>query len=224
MKKEYTVKYRAESITINADWNKPAWRQVEPLQISLPHWPCQSEHLPLTEVKMQYDPENIYVIFRVQDRYVRAVATGINGQVWKDSCVEFFFSPYPGTGNSYLNLEVNCNGIPLMQHHEGPRAGTHFLDVEQCRKIEIASSIQCAVENEITEPLTWTLEYRLPFEILAAYPEFVKPAPGLCWKANFYKCADESSHPHWMAWSPIDRDQPDFHCPEYFSILSFAGP
>lgn len=222
MKKEYTVKRCSGPIAIDADWDKPLWQGVESLEISLPHWPSQSEHLPRTEAKLQYDPENLYVIFRVQDRYVRAVATEIHGEVWKDSCVEFFFAPYAGDGDSYLNLEVNCCGVPLMQHHDGPRTGTRPVDVERCRKIEIAASMQGPVETEITEPITWTVEYRLPYEILTPYPEFVKPAPGVCWRANFYKCADDSSHPHWMTWSPIQRQQPDFHRPEWFGLLKFA--
>jgi len=222
MKKEYTVKRRSESIVIDADWNKPVWQGIKSIEIGLPHWPTQSEHIPRTETKLQYDPENLYVIFRVQDRFVRAAATEIHGEVWKDSCVEFFFAPYSAEGDSYLNLEVNCCGVPLMQHHDGPRRGTHFLDVEQCRKIELAASMQGPIGEEITEPITWTLEYRLPFEIVAAYPEFEKPAAGVCWRANFYKCADDSSHPHWVAWSPIERQQPDFHRPDYFGLLKFA--
>ena len=221
MKKEYFVQKCSTSFEVDANWNKSVWRGIEPLQIGFPHWPTQTEHLPATEAKLQYDAANVYVIFRVQDRFVRAAATEIHGEVWKDSCVEFFFAPYSVEGDSYLNIEVNCCGVPLMQHHDGPRKGTHFLEAEQCRKIEIASSLQAPIEGEIAELLTWTLEYRLPFEVLSRYPEFIKPEPGVCWRANFYKCADDSSHPHWMAWSPIEQEQPDFHRPEYFGTLIF---
>lgn len=207
---------------IDADWDKPVWQGIESVEIDLPHWPTQSDHLPRTEAKLQYDPENLYVIFRVPDRYVRAAATDIHGEVWKDSCVEFFFAPYSGEGNSYLNLEVNCCGVPLMQHHDGPRTGSCFLDTGQCQAIEIASSMKGPINDEITEPVIWTLEYRLPYKILTHCPEFEKPACGVCWRANFYKCADNSSHPHWMTWSPIREDQPDFHRPEYFGQLIFA--
>jgi len=220
MKKECYVKKCSVPVRIDADWGKPVWQDVEPIEVGTAHWPVQTEHLPNTQVKMQYDPENLYVIFRVRDRYVRAAATDIHGEVWKDSCVEFFFAPYGKAGTSYFNLEVNCCGVPLMQHHDGPRAGTCFLDVEQCRKIEIAAS-QGPIKNEITEPTIWTLEYRLPFEILKQYPEVEKPAAGVRWRGNFYKCADSSSHPHWMAWSVIDREQPDFHRPECFGVLKF---
>ena len=206
---------------IDADWDKSVWQGIEPLQIGLSHWPTQTEHHPQTEAKLQYDADNLYVAFQVQDQYVRAAATDIHGEVWKDSCVEFFFAPYTAVPSSYFNLEVNCCGVPLMQHHDGPRAGSCFLDVEQCGKIEIAASLSGPIVQEISEPRVWTLEYRLPFEVLAEFPEFEKPVPGVCWHGNFYKCADDSSHPHWVAWSPITREQPDFHRPDHFGRIKF---
>ena len=221
MMNDYTVKNCSQPITIDADWDKPVWQDVEALEVGLPHWPTQSEYFPCTEAKLQYGPENLYLIFRVQDRYVRAAATDIHGEVWKDSCVEFFFSPYQVQGQSYLNLEINCCGVPLMQHHDGPRTGTRFVDADLCRSIEIAASLRGPIETEMTEPLVWTVEYCLPYAILEPFPEFVKPAPGVCWRANFYKCADDSSHPHWLAWAPIRQEQPDFHRPDYFGRLQF---
>ena len=87
MKKSYGVKRCSEANTIDANWEKPFWREIEPAEIGLSRWPVQSEHLPKSEVKLQYDDHELYVIFRVQDQYVRAVTTQIHGEVWKDSCV-----------------------------------------------------------------------------------------------------------------------------------------
>ncbi len=221
MEKTYTVQKISQAGVVNADWEKPFWKGIDTLKIDLPHWPTQTEFFPQVEAKLQYDTESLYVIFRVQDQFVRAVAADIHGEVWKDSCVEFFFSPYAKPGISYFNLEVNCCGVPLMQHHDGPRMGSRFLDVELCRKIEIAASLEGPIEHEIASPTRWTLEYRLPYEILQRDTEFVKPAADVCWRANFYKCADETSHPHWLAWSPINEERPDFHRPNYFGILQF---
>ncbi len=222
MKKQYSVKACSAPAVIDAVWDKPFWQGVDPATIGLSHWPTQTDHEPTTEVKLQYDAGNLYVIFRVQDRFVRAAATQIHGDVWLDSCVEFFFAPNAGHGTSYFNLEINCCGVPLMQTHDGPRTGTRFIDIEKCKKIEIASSLQAPIEGEIAEPTAWTLEYRLPFEIFADTAEFTNPAPGVTWRANFYKCADESSHPHWITWSPITEEQPDFHRPDYFGELQFV--
>src|SRR3546814_10195264 len=43
--------------------------------------------VPNAQVKMMYDDQNVYVIFRVQDRYVRNVTKDIGGPVYKDSAV-----------------------------------------------------------------------------------------------------------------------------------------
>jgi hypothetical protein len=222
MQKSYSVKKLTHPLAINADWEKKEWQEVESAKVDLPHWPSQSLHLPQTRVKMQYDSENLYLIFRVRDNYVRASAKDIHGEVWKDSCVEFFFTPHSGSDLSYFNLEVNCCGTMLMQYHTAPRQNSRFINVEQCKRIQIASSASGPILKEITKPLTWTVEYRLPLDLLAGYCDYQKPAPGVNWRANFYKCADDTSHPHWIAWSPIETDQPDFHRPDYFGTIKFA--
>jgi hypothetical protein len=38
--------------------------------------------------------------------------------------------------------------------------------------------------------------------------------------ANFFKCADHSSHPHWASWSPIGEEL-NFHQPQTFGLLRF---
>ena len=221
MKSNYSIKRCPQPVVIDADWDKQAWRDVEPIEVSIPHWPTQTDHLSKTQVKVQYDDQNLYVIFQVADKYVRAVATQMHGSVWEDSCVELFFAPHVDSPTSYFNLEINCRGVMLMQHHTGPRTNTRFLKVDDCKKINIASSISAPIANEITEPIIWTLEYALPFDILLPYAAIDKPAPGVSWRANFYKCADESSHPHWMAWSKIDLADPDFHRPDFFASVTF---
>ena len=89
-------------------------------------------------------------------------------------------------------------------------------------RIQIAHSLPKIVEPEITSPVTWTLEYRLPIEIFAKYSSATKPAAGAIWRANFYKCADKTSHPHWLTWSFVDNDMPNFHLPQYFGTLEFT--
>ncbi|MFZ9034388.1 MAG: carbohydrate-binding family 9-like protein [Anaerohalosphaeraceae bacterium] len=221
MRKSYGIKRCSGANTIDANWEKPFWREIEPAKIILSHWTVQSEHIPKTEVKLQYDDKNLYVIFRVQDQYVRAVTTQIHGDVWKDSCVEFFFAPSKERPSSYFHLETNCCGVLLMQHHTRPHENSCYLDVQDCQKIIITSSASGPIRNEIAKPLVWTLEYALPVKILSKYSDMQKPAPGVVWRGNFYKCADDSSHPHWMTWSKIDTDFPDFHRPEFFGLLEF---
>jgi hypothetical protein len=44
---------------------------------------------------------------------------------------------------------------------------------------------------------------------------------GQTWRANLYKCADLSSHPHWGAWAEIG-ERLDFHQPSRFGEIAFA--
>ena len=208
-------------ITIDARWDKPAWRQVAAL--TLAHFMGdRPEHLPVTQAKLQYDEQNLYVIFRVRDRYVRAVARRHQDSVCRDSCVEFFFVPGGAIKTGYFNLEMNCGGTMLLHFQVIPRQGAKPLVPAELDRIEVAHSMPRIVEPEIEAPTVWTVEYRMPFDLVDAYyPHAVRPAPGASWRANFFKCADDTSHPHWLTWAKVDRPQPDFHVPECFGTLVF---
>jgi len=77
------------------------------------------------------------------------------------------------------------------------------------------------VDPEIKVPTRWVVEYRIPFHILRKYHDFHDPSGGDLWSANLYKCADETSHPHWLTWSPVEFSSPNFHLPAYFGVLQF---
>ena len=38
-------------------------------------------------------------------------------------------------------------------------------------------------------------------------------------RANFYKCGDLLSKPHFLSWQPITLPKPDFHQPSFFGLL-----
>ncbi len=223
MYKSYSVSYLSEPLVINADWDKPAWQGIEPLTLEL-YMGQKPSHKPKTQVKLAWDNDHIYVIFRVEDQYVRAVATEYFGNVWQDSCVEFFFTPQAEVSKGYFNLETNCIGTILLNHQRHRGQDRISLDTKDLDKIQIATSLPKGkpIETEITEPTVWTLEYALPWRMLKKYIEVAEPEPGTVWRANFYKCADKTSHPHWLTWSEIPLDKPDFHQPEYFGYLKFA--
>ena len=52
------------------------------------------------------------------------------------------------------------------------------------------------IDAAIEETTAWTIT--LIAEVAAPHSPRL-PAPGVVWPANFYKCADASSHPHWSA-------------------------
>jgi hypothetical protein len=216
----YKVKRLRKCIEINANWSKSEWKDIDIINVSnvLGQRPS---FLPEVKAKMMYDLENIYVIYRVSDRYVRCITKDINGPVWNDSCVEFFISPDTSLPFRYFNLEINCGGTPLMHYNIVPREEVKNIDIEDIKKIEIAHSLAQIVEPEINEPVTWTLEYRIPIDLFRKYSNITQPKPGTFWKANFYKIADKTSHPHYLTWSLVNSNKPDFHLPQFFGILNF---
>jgi hypothetical protein len=222
MYKSYKVRRTDKPITINADWDKPVWQSVNSINLKC-SMGKQPEYSPVTRAKLRWDEQYVYVIFQVQDKYVKATATEYNEQVCKDSCVEFFFTPDQNTKKGYFNIETNCIGTILMRYQKGINTDVHPLESDVLDKIKIATSLPKGepIEEEIGKPVNWTLEYALPWRILCDYINVAEPAAGVKWRANFYKCADDTSNPHWFTWSKIPLEKPNFHVPEYFGYLEF---
>ena len=216
----YEVAHLAQPLTIDSRWDKPAWQSVAALQVA--HYMGEKPGFrPEVEAKMQYDTASLYIIFRVHDRFVRSITQEINGPVWEDSCVEFFFAPDATEPSHYFNLEINAGGTPLMHHNTVPREEVTFLPEEAIRRVEIAHSLPKKVDPERTDSVTWTIEYRIPLDLLRQYAPVTSPAPGVVWRGNFYKIAENTSNPHYMTWAPVDLPKPDFHTPRFFGELRF---
>jgi hypothetical protein len=219
-KKIYKVARQVNPLKGYADWDASPWKAILPRRIGN-YMGNQPGHFPIAEVKIAYDDMAIHVMFRVQDRFVRAVAPEDQGKVWEDSCVEFFFTPGSDLSTGYFNLEMNCGGTMLFHFHPGTGKEKIVIPKRECTKIWRMHSLPTIVDPEIHEPVTWTLAYELPLAVFKKYCRVVMPGPRATWRANFYKCADKTSHPHWLTWSPVDFAKPNFHLPRYFGILEF---
>ncbi len=216
----YTVQRASAAAVIDADWEKPFWQDVAALSLTH-HMGEEPAHFPITEAKLRYDDQAIYVIFRVQDKYVRAVADGYQGPVYRDSCVEFFFTPGADIAAGYFNLEMNCGGQALFMHQLKRKTDVTPVSADHFSAVTVAHSLPEIVDPEISEPTIWTVEYRLPFSVLANYTRLETPVSRTVWRANFHKCADATSAPHWLTWAEVDFPGPNFHLPEFFGALVF---
>lgn len=220
IKSVYYVSKLEQSIKIDGNWNKRQWQNINSVDI-INYMGRIPGFQPSVKAKMMYDDGNLYVIFHVMDRYVRCLTNSINGPVWEDSCVEFFFSPDTTLPLRYFNLEINCGGTPLMHYNTIPRIEFKELSIEDIEKIEIAHSLPQIVDPETVEPVTWTIEYRIPIDMLRKYSDVTQPKPGIEWRGNFYNIAEKTSNPHYITWSVVDKNIPDFHLPQFFGLLKF---
>ena len=216
-KKQYIIRRTADG--------KPDWESAQSLAVDF-FFEHSSAHRPRTTAQVLYDDDQLYIRFVVADRYVRAVGKNYQDPVYQDSCVEFFVQPKPG--GPYFNFEVNAGGCMLLYAIPVSPDGLALMNERQLvpfelvKAMNIQHSLPERIEPEIVESCDWTLEYNIPFTLFEHYLGSLSPVAGQIWRANFYKCADETSHPHWGMWSPI-TDGCRFHRPEFFGRLVFES-
>jgi hypothetical protein len=218
----YTIRRVRAQPEFRGEWDGAAWGHANVLETAHFH-AKSSDHRPRTHAKVLYDDSGIYVLIRVADRYVKSVETHHQGRVWLDSCVEFFVQP---TANNYFNIEVNCGGAILMysmpippRGPDGKFAGHRVLTPDELAMIRVYHSMPKATPIEIAGPVEWCVEYFVPNALLERYVGPLDSPAQRRWRGNFYKCGDDTSHPHWASWNPIERF--DFHQPECFAPLVF---
>lgn len=189
--------------------------EVEAHPMAFLNWP-QHPYAPDVRFRIGHTGSEIWLRFDVTEARVRGLETRVNGEVYKDSCVEFFFA-FDKSG--YYNLELNCIGTPHLAF--GPdRHARRFVPLPQMERLSIASSLGKEPFGERGGGFTWTITARVPLACLA----FGAPASlaGVEAKGNFYKCGSALSEPHYLTWQPIQSPSPDYHRPEFFGDLRFA--
>ena len=222
--KHYTVLLTNQPPEMQGLWDGAVWQNVPALELAY-FRPEGGAYRPQTLCKLLYDRVRLYGIFRVDDQYVRCVNTGFQAAVYKDSCVELFLQPKSVGG--YFNFEFNCGGALLASYVTDPtriggRVKQHTpLTPEDDSQILQYHNLPEVVEPEITTKQIWVLEFSIPFALLAEYAGILGELGGQNWRGNFYKCGDETSHPHWAAWSPVD--ELNFHLPACFGNIWFDG-
>ena len=180
------------------------------------NWPDSYPYAPLCGGSAALTDGAIAVHFHVRGLDLRAMNTEDNMSQFQDSCCEFFVMD--PDGSKYYNFEVNCLGKILAASGDG-RKDRVRRPSEQMVRIRRISWM-----NEEIQPLpfdhegsifTWDVAMIIPLDLIGVNPESLPDTL----KANFYKCGDLTSHPHYLSWSPIGTPKPDFHRPEYFGEL-----
>ena len=171
-------------------------------------------YCPQVQFRMAYNERAFLLQYSVREQAVRAVATADNGQVWKDSCVEFFVAP--ADDGIYYNFEFNCAGTCLLgvgaTRNEREKATPAVISA-----IRRLPSLGRLPFDERKIETKWDLTLVIPFVCLFKHPEYSPVGKTL--RANFYKCGDDLTVPHFISWNPIKTENPDFHRPEFFGTL-----
>ena len=186
---------------------------IAPEHIACCNWAEEYPYAPKVTFKMFHTGEKLYVRFDVEEGYTAARVAENNGQVWTDSCCEFFLSL---DGEAYYNIETTCIGKMLIGYrakgHETIHAGKEILS-----QVERITSLGTEPFEELPGETKWSLIIGLPTSIM--HQHNIKSWDGLKLKVNLYKCGDNLSKPHYLSWQPIALPKPCFHCPEFFTAI-----
>ena len=172
-------------------------------------------YLPKLSFRIGHINKEIWLKFYVEEKNILAQETRTNGDVYKDSCVEFFISV---DGKNYYNFEFSCIGTIHLAHGTG-RGNREFVDKQTVEKIKIKSSLGNQPFEERSGNFKWEMMIRIPLECFAF--DKITTLEKLKATANLYKCGDETSEPHYVTWNPVGTENPDYHQPEYFGKIYF---
>lgn len=184
----------------------PDWERIPVLPICHALWTAPTGIQ--AEAQLCCDEEKLFVHLRTNEKEIRAENTEPLSPVHEDSCLEFFFK-LP-VDERYFNFEVNPNGCLVVQFGTCRadrvdlirRDGKTYFELRCCRT-----------------PEGWEAFYTIPLAFLRLFcPAFA--FQGML-QANFYKCGDKTPKAHYLAWSPVESEQPDFHQPAFFGTLRF---
>jgi len=170
---------------------------------------------PEIRFRIAHTGKEIWLKYFVREKYIRAMETRTNGDVYKDSTVEFFLSL---DGKEYYNFEFSCIGTIHLSHGPG-RGNRTRIDPKIAEKISIKSSLGNQPFEERSGDFSWEMMIRIPVECFVF--DSITKLDEVHATANFYKCGDETSEPHFVTWNPIQTEKPDYHRIDFFGKIEF---
>lgn len=179
------------------------------------NWADEYPYAPGVEFAVAHTGKEICIRFYVDEETSMARTVGDNGPVWTDSCAEFFIN-FDDTG--YYNFEFNCIGTALLGWRRPDMEPVHASDALM-KKISRSSTLGKEPFEEAPKG-KWELSVVIPVEVFFGHD--IKSLDGISANANFYKCGDDMSRPHYLSWKPIDNPTPAFHMPQFFGKIKFA--
>lgn len=195
-------------------------RQVDTLpRAYVTHYPWGCEYRPETYGCLGWDDECLHIYMRSYDKYLRAETTCDNGDVYLDSCMEFFMNPIPGVRDIFINLEVNPLGYLYLA------IGPEILEDRTLLLSDAYNHFEIEIRDEMPKGDYWDWCASVPFAFIeSVVPEFHKECE-MHFTGNFFKCGDETKKPHYGAWSNIEpkTEEPFFYRIDCFGSIDFVN-
>lgn len=174
------------------------------------------KYRPEVRFNIAYTTREILLKYYIKEKYFKAEKTVTNQMVCEDSCVEFFVSPE--NDGIYYNLEFNAIGTCLLGTGTS-RKDSSLAPAEVVSKIRKITTAGNKPVTEIKGEYKWTITLAIPMEVF--FKHEIIDLKGRTFRANFYKCGDKLTEPHYLTWDVVGTPAPDYHQPGYFGQLKF---
>lgn len=187
-------------------------RKAQKYPLAFAPW-AQYPYKPVVAFSVAHNNSLLFLQYEVREVHLQAAHGKANEPVYQDSCVEFFISF--DNGATYYNFEFNCIGTVLASY--GRSKGEHsWLREEVLDRISSHTIIQ---KGGGEYNVCWELTLVLPLTVFHFHS--LASLQGKRCRANFYKCGDLLPEPHFLAWSNIESESPNFHLPKDFGTVLF---
>ncbi len=193
-----------------------AFSTIAPEKIGCCNWPSEYPYAPEVSFRMFHTGSWLMLRYEVAEQYTAARVTEDNGEVWTDSCVEYFLAP-DETG--YYNIEATCIGRILISNRKSRTEGVVPASREVMDKVLRMPSLGTEPFEEREGDNRWSLTLAIPPQALFRHE--INDWSGRKMRMNLYKCGDNLTKPHFLSWQPILTEHPDFHRPEFFTDIEF---
>jgi alpha-galactosidase len=162
-----------------------------------------------TTVRALWSSQTLYLRFECRYRdlnlFPDSDPNGRRDQLWDRDVAEAFLQPDPSQSHAYKEFEVSPNGMWI------------DLDIAPGVKPNLNSGMTRSVFLD-EKAHTWSAELAIPLHSLVA-----KFDPQAVWRVNFFRVEGKQEPRGYYAWQPTHTAQPNFHVPEAFGRMRFAG-
>lgn len=190
---------------------------IQENNISCVNWSEQYPSKPNVTFKIAHNDTHIFLQYFVEENEILAKTEEDNGPVWTDSCVEFFISF--NDSQYYYNAEFSCIGKALLGYRKEKNNSIH-ADKAIMDSIKRYSSLGFESFDVKQGDFKWNMLVVIPAS--AFWMSDIKSLSENTARANFYKCGDNLTTPHFLSWSPINTENPNFHTIQFFRELRFC--
>lgn len=205
----YTARRAVDPIVVDGKATEATWQSAERLGrfVTWDGKECDD----LTDVKVAWNDEALYILFHCRDTDIQASLTAHDGELYREDVVEVFIDA-DGDGKTYMELIVNplnatLDNYLLCDPRENPNAGILSWSLKNwATAVSLEGTARAPADTAaIDVDTSWTVEMAIPFAsfVLTPGPSGQPPREGEAWRMAFtrYDRPDPKTFLH-TAWSP----------------------